>query len=298
MKKLFLAICGGFAVLLFAVCCDAQTSAASPETGQTPAVLAPKAVPDQRENFEATAFVGVVIDNFAAQESNALIYPSAAGSKSSYVEGIDFAYRLLGGPADVRAWKGSQLWVYGETVHGEQSADVNCAQATDPAICAVLSAAAPTNLQSAFYSVIRNATSLEAYAGLRWEFLTLEGESPEAAKLYLKSELGFLTVTGLGSVIESDQKIALGAIVTSGKFAHSYVQAGWGKNNLFRTSPGRRFKVDGYLTWDLSQWMTQYGITPFLEMTVDSDFGPGSDSVRSYFGFNFDLSKLWAAPAK
>ena len=155
-----------------------------------------------------------------------------------------------------------------------------------------------TNLQSAFYSVIRNATSLEAYAGVRWEFLTLQGKSPEAAKLYLKSELGFLTVTGLGSVIESDQKIVLGTIVTNGKFAHSYMQAGWGKNNSFRTNPGRRFKMDAYLTWDLSQWMTQYGIAPFLEMTVDSGFGSGSDSVRSYFGFNFDLSKLWAAPAK
>ncbi len=175
---------------------------------------------------------------------------------------------------------------------------MNCAQATNPAICSCLTASAPVNPQSAFYSIFRNATSLEAYAGLRWEFLTLQAKSSDAARLYVKSEFGFLTVTGLGSLIESDQKIALGAIVTSGKFAHSYVQAGRGKNNLFRTNPGRRFKMDGYLTWDLNQWMTQYGITPFLEMTVDSDFGPGSDSVRSYFGFNFDLSKLWTAPAK
>jgi hypothetical protein len=114
----------------------------------------------------------------------------------------------------------------------------------------------------------------------------------------VKSELGFLTVTGLGSVIDSNQKIALGIVVTSGKFKHSYVESGWGRNDLFRTHAGRRFKMDGYLTWDLNQSMSQYGITPFVEMTVDSDFGPGSDSVRSYFGFNVDLSKLWTAPAK
>ena len=117
-------------------------------------------------------------------------------------------------------------------------------------------------------------------------------------RLCVKSELGFLAVTGAGAVIVSDQKIALGAVVTSGKFEHSYLEVGWGRNDLFRTHPGRRFKMDGYLTWDLNQWMSQYGITPFLEMTVDSDFGAGSDSVRSYFGFNFDLSKLWVPAAK
>ena len=299
MKKLFLASVG-FALTCFAQASPAQAEPPAQVQAQTQTSAVPTAdVPDERGNFEAAAYTGVVIDNFAAQESNALIYPGgAAGIKNSYVVGIDFAYRLIGNAADVRALKGSQLWVYGESIHGEQSGDVNCAQITNPAICSVLTASAPANLQNAFYSVLRNATSLEAYAGLRWEFLTLQAKSSDAVKLYVKSELGFLTVSGLGSVIQSDQKIALGAVVTSGRFKHSYWEAGWGKNDLFRTNPGRRFKLDGYLTWDLNQWMTQYGMTPFLEMTVDSDFGQGSDSVRSYFGFNFDLSKLWAPPAK
>ena len=100
MKSLFLAI-----FLAATGACSAQTQASN--------TAAP--VPDERGNFEAAAYTGVVIDNFAAQESNALIYPgSGVGVKSSYIVGIDFAYRLVGNAADVRAFKGSQLWVYGE----------------------------------------------------------------------------------------------------------------------------------------------------------------------------------------
>jgi len=68
--------------------------------------------------------------------------------------------------------------------------------------------------------------------------------------------------------------------------------AAYGKTDLFQTHPGRRFKVDGYLTWDINRSMKRWGLSPFLEMTVDSDFGPGSDSVRTYYGFNFDLGKI------
>jgi hypothetical protein len=250
-------------------------------------------------NFEATAYTGVVVDNFAAQESNVLVYPGdSKGVKSSYVVGIDFAYRMYGDAADVRPFKGSQFWVYGETIHGQRSADVDCTQQTKPDVCALLSGGVPTNLQNAFYSVLRNATSLEAFAGLRWEFLTLQAKSADVAEVYAKSELGFMAVTGRGAVIDDHQKIALGAMATSGKFKNSYLEAGWGKNDLFRTHPGRRFKVDGYLSWDLNHWMTDKGVTPFIEMVADTDFGPGSDSVRTYFGFNFDLGKLWSPAAK
>ena len=77
MKELFLAIS-----LAAAPACSAQTPPA-------PTPAAP--VPDERGNVEAAAYIAVAIDNFGAQESNALIYPgSAAGAKSSYVEGIHF----------------------------------------------------------------------------------------------------------------------------------------------------------------------------------------------------------------
>ena len=62
------------------------------EAGTAPPAPTPAApVPDERGNVEAAAYIAVAIDNFGAQESNALIYPgSAAGAKSSYVEGIHF----------------------------------------------------------------------------------------------------------------------------------------------------------------------------------------------------------------
>jgi hypothetical protein len=43
--------------------------------------------------------------------------------------------------------------------------------------------------------------------------------------------------------------------------------------------------------------MTKHGMQPFLEMTVDSDFGRGADSVRTYYGFNFDLKFLFQPAA-
>jgi hypothetical protein len=282
------------AVLLgAALTCAAQTPA--PATTQ-----ADKTASDGRDNFEANAYTGVVIDNFAAQESNALVYPgNSQGVKSSYVVGIDFAYRLYGDKTNDHAFKGSQFWIYGETIHGQRSTDVDCTQPTKPDACALLSGSVPANLQNQFYSVLRNATSLEAYVGLRWEFLTLQAKSMDSvAKLYAKSELGFMAVSGAGAVIDNHQKIALGAMATNGKFAHSYLEAGWGKDDVFRTHRGRRFKVDGFLSWDLNHWMTQGGVTPFIEMVADTDFGPGSDSVRTYFGFNFDLGKLWSPVAK
>jgi hypothetical protein len=249
---------------------------------------------DERHNFEATAFTGVVVDNFAGQEQNRLTnYPSdVTGVKSSYVVGIDFAYRLLGDAKDTRPFKGSQLWVYGETIHAQRSADVNCSQQPAPAVCALVTGHPPTDLNDAFLTVLRNATSLEAYTGLRWEFLTLQRKSEEAAKIYLKSELGYMTVSGLGHLIDSHQKIALGALTTNGKYRGSYLEVGYGKTDLFQRHPGRRFKVDAYLEWDLNHWMDKVGLTPFIQMTVDSDFGPGSDSVRTYYGFNFDLGKI------
>ena len=35
-----------------------------------------------------------------------------------------------------------------------------------------------------------------------------------------------------------------------------------------------------------------FGTLPLFQMTVDSDFGGGADSIQSYMGFNFDLTAL------
>lgn len=258
---------------------------------------------DEREDFEATFYTGASIDSFAAQDLNNYLNPGDSSTKKlGYIAGIDFQYRLIGSP------KGSQqLWVYGETIHGQRSADVDCTPKPDPkdstktvvpAQCGLLTGNTLTPNPGAFLGILREASSLEAYTGLRWEFLTLHGNGQNAAKLYAKSELGFFTIAGSGhGVFDSNQRIALGAVATNGNYNGSFLEAGWGKTDYFHVHPGRRFKVDGYLTWDLGgaagRWMKVHGWRPFIEMTVDSDFGPGADSVRTYYGFNFDLRHLW-----
>jgi hypothetical protein len=244
---------------------------------------------DSRPDFEADVYTGVVLDNFAAPELNALAYPQGlAGVKRSYVAGVDFEYRLAGNAGRLLP----QLWVYGATVHAQRSADVNCSAAPVPGVCSLEAGVPPASPGTAFLSVLRNATSLEAYDGIRLELIPLQPRSADAAKLYVKSELGFMAVTGLGHLIDTNQRIALGAIATSGRFQGSYLEAGYGKNDLFVTHRGRRIKMEAYLRWDLSQWTKTHGVSPFIRMTVDSDFGAGSDSVRTSYGFDFDLAKI------
>jgi hypothetical protein len=84
-------------------------------------------------------------------------------------------------------------------------------------------------------------------------------------------------------------------VAAKGLFRDSFLETGWGKSDIFRLHAGRRFKIHGYLSWDLGgedSWLARHGMKPFIEITVDSDFGKGADSVRSYYGFNFDLGKL------
>ena len=73
----------------------------------------------------------------------------------------------------------------------------------------------------------------------------------------------------------------------------SYVEAGFGRTDLFLERSRDRWKFDGLLSFDLpgTDWATG-----FAQITVDSDFGAGSDSIQSYFGIDFDVSRLWNRP--
>jgi hypothetical protein len=97
-----------------------------------------------------------------------------------------------------------------------------------------------------------------------------------------------------GDIVDDHLKFGLGAIMTNGTFKHSYLEAGYGKSDLFAIHRGRRVKIDGYLEWQLpGDNRFSRAISPFLELTVDSDFGRGSDSVRTYYGLNFDIKELF-----
>lgn len=249
---------------------------------------------DPREDFQGTFYVGASIDSFASNETRQYIGYTASdsGPKTGYAAGVDFEYRVFKRNTESRV--PLQLWLFGETVHSQRSSEVDCSQAKSggsgaPPVCAGFN---PDTAPDAFLAVLRNASSLEGYAGARLEFLKLNRSSNHSANLYAKSQLGLMTVQNNGGdVVDNHTKLAVGAIMTNGSFGGSYLDVGWGRTDLFAIHRGRRFKIDGYIEWDVKV-REDFHIHPFFQMLVDSDFGPGSDDVRSYYGINVDMRSL------
>jgi hypothetical protein len=253
---------------------------------------------DDRCTMQASLYIGLAIDTFAAKSTQQYLYGNlsdSTGKAERAVGGFDFAYRL-------RGWRESnnfkqQLWVYGETVHGVRSADVDCNANPDfPGCAKTLADLAKSSATNALY-IIRNATSLEGYMGLRWEFLPLNnlaGATGTPANLYLKAQAGFLKVSGQPDGALALHHIAVGAIATRGIYQDSYLEAGWGRSDLFQVNRRRRFKVDGYLSRMIapSNKTLNGALSFFAQINVDTDLGAGADSIQSYIGFNFDLGRV------
>jgi len=149
-------------------------------------------------------------------------------------------------------------------------------------------------------ALIRNATSLEGYLGLRYELLTLRPGSGSPAALYVKAQAGFLSVPGHDDALDAHHA-GLGIVATKGRFKDSYLEAGFGRNDVFLKHRQDRWLIDGLITWEIERRRIseRAGLWPFLQLTVDSDFGGGSDSIQSYLGLAFDLDRLFgASPTK
>ena len=221
---------------------------------------------------------------------------------------------MTGNPKKPTNLRNSQLWIYGETLHGVRSRDIACPKENTPAICEDLGGdlfPTPADLPDKAAYIMKNATSFEGYFGLRWEFLGLhqtENDMPEVAtaNLYLKAQLGLLAVTpnrdeqpaiaarGAGSDAIDNHLVAIGLIATNGPMEGSYFEAGFGRTDLFLQHPKDRWKFDALLVIPIPK---QDWLTGFAQVTVDSDFGSGSDSIQSYFGIDFDVARLWKVPA-
>jgi hypothetical protein len=65
------------------------------------------------------------------------------------------------------------------------------------------------------------------------------------------------------------------------------LEFGFGRNDLFSEMRLSRWKVDASLSKRLSN-----GISFFAQLVVDTDIGPGADSIQSFLGFNFDLRRI------
>ena len=242
-------------------------------------------ISDCRDDFVASAYLGLAIDTFASGETRLYLNPNApSGPKERMVGGIDFGYRLMGKPKpQTNKWP-NQLWVYGETVHGVRSTDVDCSKNATFLTCQT-ALAIPNRPADQILYTFRNATSLEGFAGFRYEFVSLQPGSP--ANLYVKTQVGFLTVAGAPSAAKAIHHVGLGAITTKGDFQGSYLEVGYGRNDLFAQHRLSRWKVDAYLSRRVRK-----GISFFAQINVDTDIGPGADSIQSYLGFDFDLRRF------
>lgn len=230
-----------------------------------------------------TVFTGISVDSFAAKELRQYLNQEDSSKVSEQlVAGFDFSYRVAGNQGDAR-----QLWLYGETIHGVRSGDVNCTgDNAKTEICKVASLEA-TN-QSAPLAIFRKATSLEALVGVRAEFLTLRSETTAPSQLYVKGQLGFLSVAGRGGDVVDLHHAGVGVTLTAGPFLDSYLELGYGKNDLFTRNP-RRWKVDSFLAIG----PPDKGIRPFAQMVIDFDGRDGPDTIQSYFGLDIDIVKVF-----
>ncbi len=239
-----------------------------------------------RENFQASVYLGLGIDTFAAAEDRQYLNRGDANRKQERaIGGFNFAYRLLGNNR-----KASQLWLFGETVHGIRSAEADCNKFSDFVTCgdALTVKDLLPNPSRDLLLILRNASSLEGVMGLRYEFLAFHAAEDSESSLYVKAQAGFVKVSGAPDDAADLHHVGLGVISTKGIFRSSYLEAAWGRNDVFATKPRNRWKVDGFL----SRRIRKTPVSFFVQMVVDSDLGRRSDSIQSYIGFDFDLSTL------
>lgn len=303
------ASCTGGRFARVATVCDTQPDGASAVGGDDENGAMEN---DNRQNLLTSAYLGTAIDNFAGSEILTYLNPEDAGPTGQRpIFGFNFEFRLTGDRDKPTKPTNSQLWLYGETLHGVRSRDVECpSEGQAPVVCGdlrneVLFPELDDIPERAAF-ILKNATSFEGYVGLRWEFLGInqaEDNQPDdtAAALYLKAQAGLLAIApneaqkeavtlGAGSDSVDNHVVAVGVIATNGKMSGSYVEAGFGRTDLFFDRSSKRWKVDALLSFSVAQdW-----VRPFAQIVVDSDFGRGSDSIQSFFGIDFDAAKLFA----
>lgn len=244
---------------------------------------------DERWLMHASLFTGVAVDTFAARELSEYLNPDASGEPGVRgVLGFQFAYLLAGGLA---SQNGNNLWLFGHTANGANSREVDCQRLPDLPVCRqslTIPRAGSLGRQAMF--MIRNASTLEAGAGLRWEFYGLQRHSEVPANLYVKGEIGFVSQKTPGAGIAGQAGIRLGAVIICGPFRDSYFEAGFGRSSLYTFHPGRRLTVHARLQRRLP--MPIRGLLApslFIQLSVDSDLGRGADSIQTLLGVDFDL---------
>lgn len=246
---------------------------------------------DEREDFESSAYVGIAIDRFAAQEIQKYLNPEANGVRHERsIFGVDFEYRLGSRRDRDRA---PQLWVYGETLHGVRSEDIDCKAAPNVPSCKDSLAGFGTNIPPNALYMLRNASSLEAFVGARLEFLGLNLPGGNPARVYVKGQFGFVELTKSDGDAKDMHHVAIGAITVGGARAGSYLEVGYGRTDLFLVNRRKRIKIDGHFEQAVGG-----GVSLFAQLFADVDGRNGADAMQSYFGLSFDVGEVVGAIAE
>jgi len=197
------------------------------------------------------------------------------------VAGFDFDYQLYAG-------RTRKVWLYGETVHGARSGEVDCSKDANASkdACKIASLDAPS--PQAALAIFRKATTLEGMLGLRAELAEM-GPTGARSVFYLKGQVGFLSVAGRGGDLVDMHHGGLGLRLKEGPFSDSYFEVGYGRNDLFAKNTGRT-KIDAYLTFGRSSTPRA---KPFFQMVIDSDLASGPDNIQTFFGLDLNVLELF-----
>ena len=252
------------------------TSAQTPTPGE-PQML------KKDETLSINIFVGSAIDSFAAADLRKYINPDDSGTFSEQlVAGFDFEYPIA-------SKKGSRLWLYGETIHGARSGEVDCSEDANGKkdACKIASLESPS--AQGVLAIFRKATTLEGFIGLRGDLFEV-GPPGARSAFYIKGQLGFLSVADQGGDVVDMRHVGLGLqLRDDSPFGGSYFEIGYGRNDLFKRNKGRKL-VDAYLTFGRPG---NAKAKPFFQMVIDSDFASGPDNIQTFFGLNLDVPELF-----
>jgi hypothetical protein len=239
---------------------------------------------DEREPFDAHLYVGDSVSSFSASEVKRFENPADTNEvRQGFVAGLDFDYRL-------KRWSDARnLWIFGETVHGLRSVEVDCRKNPDAAPCV----SGGLSGTSALF-VIRNSRSLEAYLGFQLDLARVNPDTEHEGRIFLRAQGGFMTVARSGADFVDNHFAGLGVTLVTGRFRGSYLDGGWGRTDLYFIHRDDRLKIDGYLTWAPGKGLRRPRrcLRGFAEFYVDTDVGRGSDTALVYFGVELDVDDL------
>lgn len=255
---------------------------------------------DERGVFSATAYLGGVFDNFAPSAVGNYI-GTAATEQDRKIFGIDIDVRLLG-----RADSPRQLWIFGETMHGVRSSDLNCTTQPTPPVCSELKDALTQQPLGSGLYILKHSTTFEGFTGARFEFATLQAGTEFPMRAYASFLGGVMMFTDANNHALAAHSLGVGVLSPQGLFEGSRLEMSWGRTDLFlpqrelllgaQTGHWNRLKFDGYLTFNVARSVVDnprvWEKVPHFFIQLYSDFDPrgsDADSIQTFVGLEWDV---------